>query len=139
MLRITDSIAIDENELQWRFVRAAGPGGQNVNKVATAAQLRFDVRHCTALPADLRERLARLAGSRMTARGVLVIEARRFRTQERNRADALERLAALLRRAAEPPKVRRATKVPVAAKRRRLEGKQRQARKKRLRAPVAPE
>lgn len=139
MLEITDSIAIDEDELHWRFVRASGPGGQNVNKVATAAQLRFDVRHCAALPAEVRERLVRLAGRRMTARGVLVIEAQRFRTQERNRADALERLTALLRRAAEPPVARRATKPSAAAKRRRREDKQRQAGKKRLRAPVPPD
>ena len=132
MIRVTDTIAIDEKEIQVEFVRASGPGGQNVNKVATAAQLRFDVAN-SSLPHDVRERLIHLAGSRMTQDGVLIIEARRFRTQERNRQDAIDRLVELIRKAAEKPKVRRKTKPSKAAEVRRLESKRRQSEKKRLR------
>jgi ribosome-associated protein len=134
MIRITDSIALDEREIAESFVRAAGPGGQNVNKLATAVQLRFDVRQSPSLPADARARLERLAGRRLTIDGVLVITAHRHRTQERNRADARERLFELIRRAAVPPVPRRPTKPTPASRRRRLESKQRRSKTKRLRA-----
>src|SRR5437660_12215156 len=110
MIRITDRISIDEAELSESFIRASGPGGQNVNKVASAVQLRFDVRRSASLPHPVRERLERLAGNRVSQDGVLVISAQRFRSQERNRADALDRLIALILRAATPPRPRRATR-----------------------------
>src|ERR1700744_4131276 len=103
MIRITDQIEIDESELEESFVRSSGPGGQNVNKLSTAVQLRFDVRHSPSLPPDVRDRLERLAGSRLTRDGVLVIIAQQFRTQARNRDDALDRLIDLIRRAAVAP------------------------------------
>jgi len=133
MIRITDSIALDEREIEENFVRSAGPGGQNVNKLATAVQLRFDVRHSTALPSDVRARLERLAGRRLTHEGVLIIIAQRHRTQEHNRQEARERLVDLIRRAAAPPKPRHATKPTAASQRRRLEVKTRRSRLKRLR------
>ena len=102
MIRITHTIAIDDREIKFRFARSSGPGGQNVNKVSTAVQLRFDLRNSMSLSDDLRNRLIRLAGKRLTGKGVLTIEARRFRTQERNRQDAIERLVALMRRADKP-------------------------------------
>ena len=110
MISITATIAIDDKEIILDFIRASGPGGQNVNRVATAVQLRFDVRHSPNLPEDVRTRLSRLAGRRITEEGVLVIEAKRFRTQERNRQDALDRLVALIRKASEKPKHRVRTK-----------------------------
>src|SRR6202050_1297527 len=110
MLRVTGHIEIDEREIDEQFVRASGPGGQNVNKLSTAVQLRFDVRHSPSLPGDVRARLERLAGSRLTRDGVLVITAQRHRTQARNRQDALDRLLDLIRRAAIAPLLRRATK-----------------------------
>jgi ribosome-associated protein len=136
MLEITQSIAIDESELDVQFVRASGPGGQNVNKVATAVQLRFDVANSPSLPDDVRERLKRLAGKRITEQGILMISARRFRTQERNRKDAIDRLVALIQQAAQPPKTRRKTRPTAASKRRRLEKKRRRSELKRLRRSV---
>lgn len=133
MIPITHSIAIDESELSESFIRGSGPGGQNVNKVATAVQLRFDVRHSPSLPAEVRARLVRLAGRRLTQDGVLVITAQRHRTQERNREDALARLVELIRQATERPKPRRATKPTLASKKRRLESKSKRSNIKRLR------
>jgi ribosome-associated protein len=123
MLRITDSIAIDEREIEESFVRSSGPGGQNVNKLSTAVQLRFDVRRSPSLPNDVAVRLMRLAGKRLTKDGVLVIVAQNHRTQERNRADALERLVALIQQAAVRPLPRRATRPTKASKEKRLERK----------------
>ncbi len=123
MIRITDSIAIDEAELEESFVRSSGPGGQNVNKLSTAVQLRFDVRRSPSLPNDVAVRLAGIAGRRLTKEGVLVIVAQRHRTQERNRADALDRLVELIRQAAVRPIPRRPTKPTKASRQRRLESK----------------
>ena len=123
LIHITPRIAIEESELDERFVLASGPGGQNVNKVATAVQLRFDVARSTSLPDDVRARLRTLAGRRLTKDGVLVIDGRQFRTQERNRADARERLFALIRAAAIVPTKRRKTRTPRAEKKKRLESK----------------
>jgi ribosome-associated protein len=123
VIRITDHISIDEREIEESFVRASGPGGQNVNKLATAVQLRFDARRSPSLPEGLRTRLERLAGTRMTRDGVLVIIAQRHRTQARNREDALDRLVDLLRRAAVTPRPRRPTRPPAAARERRIEAK----------------
>jgi ribosome-associated protein len=134
MIRITRSISIDESELQESFVRASGPGGQNVNKVASAVQLRFDVANSPSLPDDVRERLARLAGRRLTNEGVLIISADRFRTQERNRADAQERLVELIREAAVRPVKRIATKPSKAAKAKRVDTKKRRGDIKRHRS-----
>ena len=125
--------SIDEKELQWVFVQSSGPGGQNVNKVATAAQLRFDVAHTNSLPEEVRKRLVQLAGRRITQEGVLIIEARRFRTQEKNRQDALKRLEALLQKAHEKPKTRRKTKPSLASQQYRLAKKRRRSEVKRLR------
>ena len=133
MLRITDTIAIDDSELSESFVRSSGPGGQNVNKVSSAVQLRFDARHSPSLPNDVAVRLMRLAGKRLTKEGVIVIIAQSHRAQERNRVDARERLADLIRQAAIRPVPRRATKVPRAAKKARIEGKKHRARIKCLR------
>src|SRR3979490_2125801 len=126
MLRISRDLTIDENDVEISFVRASGPGGQNVNKLSPAAQLRFDTRRIT-LPADAAARLNRLAGQRMTKDGVIVIHAQRFRTQERNRADAIDRLLDLLREAMVRPIPRRATKPTFGSKQRRLEGKKRRS------------
>lgn len=133
MLRVTNNIAIDERELEERFVRASGPGGQNVNKVSTAVELRFDARRSTSLPPGVSARLEKLAGRRLTDEGVLVIRAERFRTQERNREDARERLIKLIRKAAIVPKRRVPTKPTRASKERRREDKTKRSRVKRLR------
>jgi ribosome-associated protein len=131
---VTRSIRLDPGELSESFIRASGPGGQNVNKVATAVELRFDVVGSPSLPDPVRERLIRLAGRRLTGEGVLVLRADRFRTQERNRADALDRLLELIRRAAEPPPPpRKATKPTLGSKIRRLEGKKKRGAVKSLR------
>jgi ribosome-associated protein len=133
MIPINDNLALDERELSETFIRASGPGGQNVNKVASAAQLRFDLRGSPSLPEAVKARLATLAGSRLTEEGVIVITARRFRSQERNREDARERLVALIRRAAAPPKPRRRTRPSAAQREERLAGKARRGALKRLR------
>jgi ribosome-associated protein len=132
MLSITPNLAIDEGEIQESFIRASGPGGQNVNKVATAVQLRFDILH-SSLPEDVRARLLKHAANRISSDGVLVIEARRYRTQEQNRDDARQRLIALIQQALEPPKPRRATQPSRAAKVRRLENKKQHSQTKQLR------
>jgi ribosome-associated protein len=134
MIPVTAHISIDEREIEETFVRASGPGGQNVNKLSTAVQLRFDVRHSPSLPGDVRARLERLAGSRLTRDGVLVIIAQRHRTQGRNRDDALERLVDLIRQAAVRPVRRRPTRPTKASRERRIEGKKRRAGIKRTRS-----
>lgn len=135
MIRITHRISIDEKELEESFVRSSGPGGQNVNKLATAVQLRFDVRNSPSLPGRVKERMVAIAGGRMTQDGVLIIIAQRHRTQERNRADALERLIDMLRdAAAPPPPVRRPTKPTKGSQTRRLDSKSKHSATKRLRS-----
>ena len=138
MIRITDTIAIDEDEIEESFIRASGPGGQNVNKVSTAVRLRFDAAGSSAIPPDVFRRLTDLAGKRMTRDGVLIIHARRFRTQEQNRQDAMDRLIGLIRRAAVEPKPRRRTRPTRAARQRRLDEKRRRGQAKQMRRPVSP-
>ena len=136
MLHVMPRISIDESELDERFVRASGPGGQNVNKVATAVQLRFDAARSASLDAEIKERLKRIAGSRMTADGVVVIDARTHRTQAENRQAARDRLVELLRQAAARPKRRKKTKPTAASKERRLEGKRQRSETKRGRRNI---
>lgn len=131
MISINDDLALDEREISETFIRGSGPGGQNVNKVASAAQLRFDMRNSPSLPGPVKARLARLAGRRLTEDGVIIITARRFRSQERNRDDARERLVALIRRAAEPPTPRRKTRPSAAQREARLAAKARRSAVKR--------
>jgi len=135
-LEITSELVIPGNDLQWDFVRASGPGGQHVNKAATAVQLRFDLRQNSTLPPEVRARLQKLAANRINTEGVLIIDARRFRSQDRNRQDALDRLKALVIRAARPPKTRRRTRPPTAARERRLEEKRRRGDRKESRRTV---
>lgn len=139
MIYVTRTIAIDERAIRQEFIRSSGPGGQNVNKVATGVQLRFDVAGSSSLPDEVRERLIRLAGRRMTDDGELIIEAKRFRTQERNRQDAMDRLVELIRKAACKPKVRRATRPTLASKKRRLDTKRRRGEAKRKRRTISPD
>ena len=134
MIRVNHRISLDDNEIEESFVRASGPGGQHVNKTESAVQLRFDVRRSPNLPDDVRHRLERLAGSRLTLDGVLILVADRHRTQQRNRQDALERLIDLIREAAIPPTPRRPTKPTLGSKRRRLEAKGQRSAIKRLRS-----
>ncbi len=133
---IAPGITIDESHLTWEFVRASGPGGQNVNKVATAVKLRLDLNQCADLPDSMRSRLVRLAGSKMTTDGVLIIDARRFRTQERNRQDALERLETLLKTAARTPKIRRPTRPSKISREKLKAAKLHRQRIKKLRRPI---
>lgn len=138
MIQVTDNIAIDESEIQEEFIRSSGPGGQNVNKVATAVQLRFDVVNSPSLPEDVRQRLILLAHSRITEDGVLIINAQRFRTQRRNRQDAMEHLVELVHKATQEPRIRRQTRPTLTSKMRRLDTKQRRAKTKRLRQSIQP-
>lgn len=138
MIQINRSIAIDEDELHFDFLRASGPGGQNVNKVSTAVRLRFDILACPSLPEDTRARLKALAGRRVGRDGILTIEARRFRTQEANRRDAVERLARLVQEAAETPRARQKTRPSLASRMRRLATKHRRGQAKQARRPLGP-
>lgn len=133
MIQVTPSLSIDENEIQLEYVRSSGPGGQNVNKVATAAQLRFNVDGSPSLPEEVKARLRKLAGSRLTTEGVLVIEAKRYRTQEQNREDAIARLVTLIQQATEAPKARKKTRPSVTASAARVDEKKRRGAVKRTR------
>ena len=136
MIRITPTIFINEDDIKERFIRASGPGGQNVNKVSSAVQLRFNVNAASTVPQDVKVRLKRIAGRQMTMDGVLIIDARRHRTQGRNRQEALERLTELLRRASLRPKPRKLTRPTLASRRRRLDGKRRRSEIKRTRGRI---
>jgi ribosome-associated protein len=139
MIRIDNRIDLDENELEFSFIRSSGPGGQNVNKVSSAVRLRFDIRHSPSLPDDVRSRLIRIAGRRVTERGELIISAQNHRSQERNRQEALDRLIDLIRRAAVPPVPRRPTRPTAGSRKRRLESKIRRGTIKRLRGKGSAE
>ena len=136
MIKITDDIAIGEEEIKFKFVRSSGPGGQNVNKVSTAVQLRFNVVDSLTLPSDIRSRLMVLAGNRITEEGILVIDAQQYSTQERNRQAAIDRLVNIIKEASIPPKVRRKTKPSAGSKKRRLESKRRRSEVKQSRKSV---
>jgi ribosome-associated protein len=138
MISVNRWIQIPEREVQLRFIRAAGPGGQNVNKVASAVELRFDVRHSMALPEEVRQRLMRQSGKKLNSAGVLIIQARRYRSQDRNRQDALERLVRLVRQAAVKPRARRPTRPSRASRESRLEIKRHRSRAKQRRSRVEP-
>lgn len=135
MIEITPSLSIDERELTFEYIRASGPGGQNVNKVATAVQLRYDI-HASSLPGDIKERMLRLAGKRVTQEGVLILEAKQYRTQEQNREDAIQRLVDLVRRATVKPKKRTKTKPTAASREKRLKSKKARGEVKRLRSSL---
>jgi ribosome-associated protein len=139
MIEVTPSIKLDDSEIQLDFIRASGPGGQNVNKVASAAQLRFNVRNSGSLEPEVKERLIKLAGSRVTEEGVLIIEAKRYRTQEQNRFDAIQRLTTLIQKALVKPKIRRATRPTLTAKAARVGDKKKRGDIKRTRRYVPEE
>jgi ribosome-associated protein len=136
MIRINSTIRIPESELEFEFVRSTGPGGQNINKVATAVQLRFDVRRSPSLPEEIRRRLEKLAGRKLTAYGVLLLQARRFRTQEQNRVDAIQRLQELIARAAVPPKKRKPSRPSAGSRERRMQEKRIRGQHKKLRGKI---
>jgi ribosome-associated protein len=139
MIEISSTVSINDDEIQIDFVRASGPGGQNVNKVSSAGQLRFDIRSSPSLTPDVKERLERIAGSRVTEQGILIIEAKRYRTQEQNRFDALQRLVALVQKALEKPRPRHKTRPTLASKQKRLQAKRQHSEKKRLRSRLSPD
>ena len=136
MIVVTDLISVGDDEIELEYVQSSGPGGQNVNKVATAAQLRFNVRRSASLPEDVRQRLERLAGKRLTDEGILIIEARRYRSQEQNRQDAIDRLVVMIRKASEKPKPRKKTRPTAEAMQKRLDEKRRRGEIKRLRRAI---
>jgi ribosome-associated protein len=137
MIEISSTVAINDDEIQIDFIRASGPGGQNVNKVSSAAQLRFDIRSSPSLTPEVKARLEQIAGSRVTEQGILIIEAKRYRTQEQNRLDAVQRLAALVQKALEKPKFRHKTRPTLASKQKRLQAKRQHSEKKRLRGRLS--
>lgn len=136
MIRVTKSIALEDDEIQEEFIRSSGPGGQHVNKAATGVQLRFNAAGSPSIPDEVRERLIRLAHGRITDKGVIIIEAKRYRSQDRNRKDAQDRLVKLIQAAAAPPRPRKKTRTPPASRRKRLEKKHRQGETKRLRRRI---